>query len=338
MSVDISQYIAAYETYRLDMSMFFSVAALVAYEHVITFQQEVDLYWKRKFKISTAVFLANRYLGLIFFGFLEYIPLRPELIYLFSCSATYYSAALANGLIYLPWAVFSALRGYALSQNIWLGFTIFVLSAFPFGTDCYANFQGLTIYVDPTYGCIPNVTISDTYVKYANLFTRVPLVIADLIVVTITWAATYKASKEASVFGSQPSITKILFRDVILDYLDPEADMTSGTGNVYFIILSLVNILHLIFSIVSIGRTDTTIHQSTLVIWIPAFTTILVSRFMLDLQAVTQNQAHQQSLSSFGSVYFNHFVGSLGASLPAPGEGAQMDEQGQPPDECSIED
>ena len=47
----------------------------------------------------------------------------------------------------------------------------------------------------------------------ANLFTRVPLVAADLIVVAITWSATYKASREARVFGGQPSITKILFRD-----------------------------------------------------------------------------------------------------------------------------
>ncbi|RDX42395.1 hypothetical protein OH76DRAFT_103578 [Lentinus brumalis] len=53
---------------------------------------------------------------------------------------------------------------------------------------------------------------------------------------------------------------------------------------------------------------------------VPAFTTILVSRFMLEFQSITQNRAHDQSLASFESVQFNHIVGSLGASLPAPGE------------------
>ena len=52
-----------------------------------------------------------------------------------------------------------------------------------------------------------------THEHTANLLTRVPLVASDLIVVAVTWAATYKASREASVLGKQPSITKILFRD-----------------------------------------------------------------------------------------------------------------------------
>ena len=55
-------------------------SALVTYEYISTFQEEAELYWRQKFRISTAVFLANRYLGLIFFGFLEYIPLRPDLL------------------------------------------------------------------------------------------------------------------------------------------------------------------------------------------------------------------------------------------------------------------
>ncbi len=38
------------------------------------------MYWRQKFKISTAVFLANRYLGLIYFTILEQIPLMPSLI------------------------------------------------------------------------------------------------------------------------------------------------------------------------------------------------------------------------------------------------------------------
>ena len=37
----------------------------VIYEQFITFDQEVDLFWKRKFTGATALFLANRYLILV---------------------------------------------------------------------------------------------------------------------------------------------------------------------------------------------------------------------------------------------------------------------------------
>ena len=68
-------------------------SALVTYEYISTFQEEVELYWRQKFRISTAVFLANRYLGLIFFGFLEYIPLRPDLLVCVLVAMSLYSSA-----------------------------------------------------------------------------------------------------------------------------------------------------------------------------------------------------------------------------------------------------
>ena len=37
----------------------------VIYEQFITFDQEVDLFWTRKFTGATALFLANRYLILV---------------------------------------------------------------------------------------------------------------------------------------------------------------------------------------------------------------------------------------------------------------------------------
>ena len=39
--------------------------ALIFYEHMLTFGDEVEMFWKRKFTGATAMFLLNRYLILI---------------------------------------------------------------------------------------------------------------------------------------------------------------------------------------------------------------------------------------------------------------------------------
>ncbi len=108
--------------------------------------------------------------------------------------------------------------------------------------------------------------------RIANLFTRVPLVAADLIVVAITWSATYKAMREARVLGRQPSIIKILFKDGPSKYLSSHF-RCSDSGNRKRIlhvrldwlrreicsltrnhsILTLLNILHLVFTLVSVS-------------------------------------------------------------------------------------
>ena len=41
-----------------------SIIALFAYEYLITLSREVDLFWKRKFTMASALFIVNRYLVL----------------------------------------------------------------------------------------------------------------------------------------------------------------------------------------------------------------------------------------------------------------------------------
>ena len=48
-------------------------------------------------------------------------------------------------------------------------------------------------------------------------------------------------------------------------------------------------------------------------------TAILVSRFLMDLQQANNNMAQQGSLSALGSLNLSNLIGSIAASLPAPG-------------------
>ena len=50
--------------------------AWIAYEYVLTFTQEVELFWRRKFTGATLLFLLNRYFLLAYYGqhFIDQIP------------------------------------------------------------------------------------------------------------------------------------------------------------------------------------------------------------------------------------------------------------------------
>ena len=50
--------------------------AWIVYEYILTFTQEVELLWRRKFTGATLLFLVNRYLLLAYFGqhFIDQIP------------------------------------------------------------------------------------------------------------------------------------------------------------------------------------------------------------------------------------------------------------------------
>lgn len=53
------------------------VPALIAYEHVITFHQEVTVMWKRKWTGATVLFMMNRYLLLVA-TLLNALPSGPQ--------------------------------------------------------------------------------------------------------------------------------------------------------------------------------------------------------------------------------------------------------------------
>ena len=52
------------------------VAAILAYDYLLTFPREVQFVWTRKFSPATALFLLNRYLIVLLY-FLVFITLFP---------------------------------------------------------------------------------------------------------------------------------------------------------------------------------------------------------------------------------------------------------------------
>ncbi|KAI0769942.1 hypothetical protein C8Q74DRAFT_1272247 [Fomes fomentarius] len=259
-----------------------AIACLMVYEYAITFEREVELFLRRKFTLSSSLFVTIRYLTLA-------ISVLAT-----SCAALYYIENLLSVLQYLPWALFSALRAYALSSGAGrrpLSILILLCSIVPLIVN-FVDVGSLSIAASPDDGgCdVVNHVPADTQ---AQVF----LIASDLLVMGITWRATYQTSREIKTLGHRTSLSNIL-------------------------VLAVLNTLHLtltLFSIFSIEDFEGN-NASVVVNFTEPLTAILISRFLMDIQEASNAAMHQHSqLSSSGDLGLTGMVGSLSSPLPAPG-------------------
>ncbi|TBU29357.1 hypothetical protein BD311DRAFT_661383, partial [Dichomitus squalens] len=148
-------------------------------------------------------------------------------------------------------------------------------------------------------------------VDYGNLFTvtvvaRSSLIGAELIVLSITWyrtRETIKISKRIMAGQDRQTFASTLLRD---------------GGSYHRLTLLIVNSLNIAFSLTSvspIGAPRSLQHS-------PSLTSILISRFLINLQKVKHTlEGSSRSMSelafqSRASLDVDGFIGSLGAQLP----------------------
>ncbi|KAI0722514.1 hypothetical protein C8Q76DRAFT_793560 [Earliella scabrosa] len=306
--LELRQVISYFQTARI---------ALVAYEYFITFGLEVELFWKRKVALASVLFFMNRYV--------------PFIVNMMN------SPFIDVPQQYFPWALFSALRAYVLSSRTRaLAYLVFLLSlvtpVFDFiglGTSVLVNSPSAGCNLTPNLSTSTRHTCTSLTSDPVLIVSRTCLITSDILVLGITWNATYRASREIKALGQRTSLSDILFRD----------------GVVYFVALLIMNILHLTFSLLSvsttrasaagsarqhwqssltpaIGKVSPSINvnaTSNIIALVEPMTAILVSRFLMDLQQANNSMAQQGSLSALRSLNLSNLIGSIAASLPAPG-------------------
>ncbi|KAI0740430.1 hypothetical protein C8Q76DRAFT_192952 [Earliella scabrosa] len=164
----------------------------------------------------------------------------------------------------------------------------------------------------PRLGCIEYDTTSvEVQIGFVTA-SKASLILADIIVIAVTWV---KLGRRTRGLSGKHSLMHILLRD----------------GTIYFICLLTLNALDLTLSELSIaGSSPYTI--SYLVLFTEPLTAVLISRFMLNLQAVDQRTRSStpddmESYTGTGSLLFERVVGSLGSSdLSDSGASATVDE------------
>ncbi|TBU41600.1 hypothetical protein BD309DRAFT_1010785 [Dichomitus squalens] len=276
-----------------------SIAAieLFLYDFLVTYADEVVCFWRGKWTGATVLFFMNRYVALLstLFEFIYgFVPCSESS----SCMVGTKVGVCLQMAKYLLWAAFSGLRAYALSRQMVISGIVFVLSIVPICTNLVDVFGFYQITCIPDAGCTVMDTIGPRLSHAVTIASRGSLITADVVLISITWA----------MLGRRTAITsRSTFARVIL--LD---------GAIYFICLFILNVLHLSFTLTSASNPSTQF-ESNIVLFTEPLTSILIWRFMLDLQMVnsgtihldSQGTAQDRTSSLADSLVFERTVGSL---------------------------
>ncbi|KAI0660893.1 hypothetical protein C8Q70DRAFT_1099302 [Cubamyces menziesii] len=241
--------------------------ALICYEYLITLDREVALIWGRKFTGATVLFVLNRYLALFKYPIYiaDLIPISDK-VRVQLCNITNILGKVLEILPYAVWTSFSTLRIYAICQQSWkIALLVALPASVPLATNIYLYSQTFAANYPQPIGCVwLNTVPHHIYSSTVLIFTRSSVITADVLVLLITWWKTYDIRRLAAQTDVKVSLTSLIVRD----------------GTIYFLVLLYMNTIHIVLSLT--GRFTFTITFEE------PLTTILVSRFLLNLREVNE--------------------------------------------------
>ncbi|RPD73300.1 hypothetical protein L226DRAFT_614203 [Lentinus tigrinus ALCF2SS1-7] len=298
------------------------VASLVLffYDAITTLIREVTCFRTGKWSGSLLLFLANKGIS----GTL-YVVTVVKFGSFFSDESciVFQKVSFAIQLLQMiPWAAFSALRAYVLSHSKPLGFLVLGLSLAPVGANLvhYGGSYGFAGINLPPFGCLYTDNTSEALNRTFTISSRAPLIVADVLLIYITWT---KLSNRDVLRGISRN-TRLSLSDIIL-----------RDGTVYFIVLFFLNVLHLAFSLLSLEKDG---NQASYVTTFTApITTILVSRFLLQLQEANQaaiglldpddSMRHSTPTSLASLSFVRSLGGAIDPDLPGDDDVASLSDQ-----------
>ncbi|EED78728.1 predicted protein [Postia placenta Mad-698-R] len=194
--------------------------------------------------------------------------------------------------------VVAALRVHALSRGNWYWvLPVCLLGMVPVGTNIWLLTQETWSFI-PQLGCTGIVSMPEALYVAVVITTRASVIVSDILVVAATWYYICRTSAvrehlARGVWAAKPSITTVMFRN----------------GTLYFIIISLLNVIDLVVNLISISSYSYTVDITDL---ITAMTSILVSHFLICIR-----EAAERSIQTFTSQSLS-FIDSQGNSVPLP--------------------
>ncbi|KAJ8462884.1 hypothetical protein ONZ51_g10617 [Trametes cubensis] len=265
-----------------------SAVVMLIYYYLTTLGEEFKHYLDRRATLATVLYIANRYIPLVFnlFGTWMTYSSNQRL-----CAAQMGIAIGLEYLQYFPWAIFSALRTYALQRKVHWAVLILVLSLSSVIVSSVTD-HWVVIQVDPEDGCIAS---DDIPLWFQHSYKRVPMIIADIAIIVITWKTQYKTYNLGRRISTASGLAMVLLRD----------------STVYFVALTILNTL-LLPKILGAGTDG---HNSALVSFIEPLTAILVSEFLTNLHEAADRTSGMETLTTVQSTLEFRIIGSIGASL-----------------------
>ncbi|RDX49069.1 hypothetical protein OH76DRAFT_1556566 [Lentinus brumalis] len=283
-------------------------AVLFIYDAFVVFDREVAYFWTAK-RISGAslLFLANKWISMAvyviqlvqfasFSSDKRFVTVRVKprqctddyIVDVCSCSVVVIAQHAMGTLQFVPGAAFSALRAYFLCRSKLLGLLVAASSLAPVGANLVSYGYQFTGENVPPIGCLNTVNIpaaldlkfglftliiyvgTDSAQGVVTIVSRVPQIAADMILIYITWAKLRGSATLADISQTKMlTLSDILFRG----------------GTIYFVILFILNVLHLVLSATAVVDEGGDSGYSVITAFTAPITAIFISRFLLELQA-----------------------------------------------------
>ncbi|KAI0364555.1 hypothetical protein BV20DRAFT_956028, partial [Pilatotrama ljubarskyi] len=295
--------------------------AMLTYDYIITFDQEVALFWKRKITGATALFLATRYLALLsysFFGAATFITNMSD------------AERQLWGLISLPYALrtaFSVLRVLALSGMNWgLAIAVSAVAYVPFALNVWVSSLGLVGETVPILGCSGGSKQTAHQALIGVTVSRSCAMAADLMVIAVTWRHTAKGTTLRGLLRgpARSSLANVL--------------LVNGKRSIYFLLIVILNALQLAFTLLE-KVVDVLDESSAIIIFSDPLTAILICRLLIRLQSAnqkalvglgtgTETQADEAGEQAETLRFATMVIGSLAESVldgPDPEPGSLLD-------------
>ncbi|KAI0092855.1 hypothetical protein BDY19DRAFT_990532 [Irpex rosettiformis] len=285
------------ELFSFQTSVIINVAllAFVVYEHAITFEKEIEVVWRHRFSVYSILLLVNRYciLAYTILGVISstiatvrtdrsIAPLRQKLTDEYTSASCIAQAGSTEGLmlaLLLDISLLAAIRAFAISTwryRILIAFTVFAFSAVPLGADLYI---WSTETADPgSFGGCGAVSTIDPFVNLqcTDILTRasrISTIVADLIVLAVTWTKTFRVWRLIPLRDKSYSISQAMMRD----------------GTTYFLVFLALNICQIVvFEVTRVGF----VAQFLLPV-----TSVLSSRFIMNLRWIDYENKNSSQVS-----------------------------------------
>ncbi|TBU37723.1 hypothetical protein BD309DRAFT_904714 [Dichomitus squalens] len=278
-----------------------AATAIFVFDSIITTGEEIRCFWGRNITGAAIVFWLNKYMTMLFLGWglATFLKLSDK-----SCAMSSKSIVVIDCLLFIVLAAFTAIRVYALGRSLNLCAITAVLSLVPLGINFVAFRFGVTGKNIFPFGCITIDSQSIGLTQKFVIIARSCSIAADCLAIGSTWLALGLPHANSRGGILKGSISSALLLD----------------GTVYFLILAVLNSLHLAFTLLSINI-DSLQSVSVVTAFTAPLSAILVSRFLLHLQSASLRAVGSIPSSQISSLHldrslvFERVVGSLGASI-----------------------
>ncbi|KAI0365857.1 hypothetical protein BV20DRAFT_1056130 [Pilatotrama ljubarskyi] len=299
--------IELYQQLIPNISCGIAVSVLLLYDTLLCADRESRLIWQRSKSVASALYFVNRYLPIVW-NVLPLFTIYPVSDERYLSSPRLLPHIIISCLSLLGPAVFASLRVYALSEKSKaLSAVTLVLSLAPFLITTTLLYRYRIVNYPAPINCTSINTETPTtklayYVHPATLASRACQILADLLVIGVTWRTTFQSVQMLQDTLRRPSLHQVLLQN----------------GSIYFCTLASLYILDValeVHQISSIGQGG-----SYVTAFLDPLSSILNSRFLLDLREIDEKLVAGGSSVSQGSL---HFAGAdLQPSVQLPSFGS----------------